>query len=216
MIESLRRRALVSFGVGPEFEEMLAIATPSFEAFADRHGYELVVEPELGLLTRPASWHKVPVLLDLLDEYPEVLWIDADAVIVDDADDLDVPAGYWQALAVHRTNDGDVPSCGTWLLRRPMRPVLERAWTMTEYLHHGWWEQRAIADLLGFEGSPLRHVHATELYERTFWLDGGWSVHCRDQLPVERPRVMQASMYPDRLAIMREWAAAREGVTSRV
>jgi hypothetical protein len=202
-------KALVSFGVGSDFEEMLAVATPSFEAFAGRHDYDPVIQPDLGQLTRPPSWHKVPTLLELLDDYDEVLWVDADAVIVDDTDDLEVPADAWQALACHRTNDGDVPSCGTWLLRRPMIPVLKEVWTMTEYLHHGWWEQRAIAELLGFEGNPLAHVRTTELYEHTYWLDNGWSVHCRDQLSVERPRVMQASMYPDRLATMREWESKR-------
>lgn len=215
------KRALVSFGVGGGFEELLHIAAPSFQAFADRHGYDFLI-PELGELARPASWHKVPALLDVLETHDEVLWVDADAVIVDDSRDVKVPQRCWHALVVHHTGDGQVPGAGFWYLRRPMIAVLERMWTRTEYLNHGWWEQRALHDELGYGGAPLAPPagdQAPELYRRTCFLDNGWSVHCRDQQPVAHPRVMQATMWPDRAGIMREWAAARqpasvEGVTT--
>jgi galactosyl transferase GMA12/MNN10 family len=213
-------RALVSFGVGDEFAAMLDVALPSFEAFAERHGYDLLI-PATVPDDRPPSWQKIPLLTEALDDYAEVLWVDADAVIIDDADDVDVPARYWQALVAHRTFDGEVPGAGFWFLRRPMLPVLERMWGMTQYLHHGWWEQAALADSMGYAGhplgnggSPLHYEHATELYARTCFLDNGWSVHCRDSTPVERPRVMQATQWPDRLAVMREWAMQRQPAAS--
>lgn len=208
-------KALVSFGVGPAFEQMFEIALPSFEAFAERHDYDLLI-PHVGdeqLEQRPASWWKVPALVDALRSgYDEVLWIDADAVVVDDGDDLDVPPEFWQALVAHRTNEGEVPGAGFWLVRPPMLPVLDRVWSMTNYLRHRWWEQGALCDLLGYRGLPQFRVADSdppELIERTYYLDHGWSVCRADQTPTERQRVMQATGWPDRVAVMREWAASR-------
>lgn len=209
-------KALVSFGIGSEeWAEMLRIAWPSFEAFAAKHGYVLITPLEVGD-ERPPSWMKVPVLDQALQEFDEVLWIDADAVIIDDSEDIDVPPQYWQALVAHNTGQGEVPGGGFWLLRKPMRAVLERIWAHIEHLHHGWWEQRALIDEMGYEGPFFCPVHDTELYRHTYFLDHGWSVHCHDVSPSDHPRVMQATMYPDRIAVMREWAASRKPIPSGI
>lgn len=199
-------RCLVTFAVGP-YEELLEIALPGFERFAEKHSYELVVAtPEP--CERAPSWWKVPLLVDALDAYEEALWVDADMVVVDDSDDLDVPEIAWEALVRHRTADGQVPNCGLWLVRRPMLPWLERIWAQTSRLEHGWWEQAALMDFLGYtvDERPARLAEQSTLYEHTEWLDPGWNVHRNDVSDLERPRFMHATMHPDRAATMREWA----------
>lgn len=208
-------RALVTFGDGPH-EELLEIAMPSFEAFADRHGYEIVIPDFEDRPARPQSWWKVPALLAALDEFEEALWIDADCVIIDAADDIEAPEEAWHAMARHETSDGLVPNCGVWLVRQPMRPFLRRIWTMTGYMEHGWWEQAALIELLGYSliGRPIRHETTTELYARTHWLDPGWNGHVNDRQRIERIRIAHATMFEDRAAVMRQWAekAAREAI----
>jgi hypothetical protein len=141
-----------------------------------------------------------------LKDYDEVLWLDSDMVIVDPSEDLDVPADAWQALVEHHTGDGDVPNCGMWLARKPMIPVLQEVWDSVEFLNHGWWEQAAMHKLLGYEGRPVQHVTETELYQHTHFLDNGWNCHLWDQPPAEHPRILHATMFPDRVAAMTEWA----------
>lgn len=198
-------KALVTFATGPH-EELLEIAMPSFKAFAERHGYE-VVTPELDC-TRPVSWWKVPSLTACLDAgYSEALWVDADIVIVDSSEDLEVPEDAWQALVEHHTGDGDVPNCGVWFVREEMRPWLDKLWRMSQHTHSGWWEQEAMLELLGYDlRRPCRHVADTELYERTHFLDGEWNHHRWDTPGPEHVRFAHASMYEDRAAVMREWA----------
>lgn len=200
-------RCLVTFAVG-DHAELLEIALPSFERFADRHGYELVVAQPSGI-QRPPSWWKVPVLADALDSYEEALWIDADVVIVDDQDDVPVPAGSWQALVEHRTNDGDVPNLGVWYLREPMSDVLDEMWKLTDHIDSPWWEQTAMLELLGYDyrQRPVSLFAPTELWDRTHWLETGWNVHINDVYRSPRPRFMHATMHPDRAAVMREWTA---------
>ena len=200
-------RAVVTLATGPH-ERLLEIALPSFRSFADRHGYELVVASERDA-SRPPSWSKIPALAAALEQHDEALWLDADVVVIDGDDDLDAPAGCWQAMVEHLTADGAVPNTGVWLIRRPMLPILEEMWAMTRYVHHGWWEQAAMLDLLGYTDTrPVALGASTMLLGRTHFLDAGWNVHRNDRRRADRPRIMHATMYPDREAVMSGWAAA--------
>lgn len=198
-------KALVTVAEGGH-AEYLAIAQPSLEVFADRHGYTLLQVKDVET-TRPASWWKIPGLIAALNTYDEALFVGADFVCVDPSEDLDVPAEAWQALVAHRTGDGEVPNADFWYLRQPMLPILTTLWGKWEYTNHGWWEQAALMDMMGYKDRPSLHVEPTELYDHTYFLDAGWNVHTWDRQPGEHPRFRHATMWPDRAAIMREWAA---------
>jgi galactosyl transferase GMA12/MNN10 family len=123
-------RALVTFAVGshaPLLEESL----PAMGRYADQHGYDLISRPP-AMLLRPPSWHKITAVLTALDTYDEVLWIDADVLVLDDSLDLadEVDDGAWQAITRHHTREGEIPSVGVWLVREPMRTSLEKAWQL--------------------------------------------------------------------------------------
>lgn len=201
-------RALVTLGTGSH-AELLEIAIPSFEAFADLHGYEIVT-PELQS-DRPASWWKVPALKAALGVYEAALWVDADVVITDPSQDVPCPSGAWQALVLHHTGDGAVPSCAVWYVTRAMLPVLDEVWGMTHRIDHGWWEQAALMDLMGFQHHfrPAYLSSPTRLFERTHWIDHGFNTHLWDAPGPEHPRFMHATMHPDRVAVMRDWAAGK-------
>src|SRR5262249_39072233 len=158
--------------------ELLRVALPGFHVYAQRHEYELIDAPPQRD-DRPPSWLKVPLLHELLATYDEVLWLDADVVIVNEHDDLadDVPDEDWQAVVRHYTPDGEVPNCGVWLLRPSMRPVLDAMWQLDSYREHPWWEQAALLELLGYRGHPVRLEQPTELYARTCWLGLEWNSH---------------------------------------
>lgn len=198
-------RALITLGVGPH-AELLDIALPTFEAFAQLHGYDVIV-PELEC-DRPPSWWKVPSLLAVLAEYDEALWVDADVVIIDPTQDIPADHDTWQAVVEHETADGLVPNMGVWFVRRPMIPILEQVWGMTSYIHHPWWEQGAMVELMGYAGAPLRPNVVTNLYACTTFLDQGWNCHIHDRRPVAHSRFAHATMHADRAAAMRAWAAA--------
>jgi hypothetical protein len=170
-------RALVTFGA-TGFQELLEIALPGFRDYADRHGYTLLTEapPELS---RPPSWHKITVLLWALEEYDEALWVDCDVIMAERDRDLadEIPPEAWQAITVHHTPEGEVPSAGVWYVRQSMQPVLEAIWRLDGYLHFKWWEQGALQELLGYTPNevPVHQDHETELYRRTHWLGLEWN-----------------------------------------
>lgn len=203
-------RAFVTLAVGPH-EEFLDIARPSFEVFCDRHGYDLL-EADSVACDRPPSWWKVPALLAALDEYDEAFFVGADVVIVDPTDDVPIAPDSWQALVEHHTGDGTVPNADIWYVRRRMIPILEEMWALTHHIRHGWWEQAALVELMGYNDlRPIERVRDTELYRRTTFLDAGWNMHLWDKQEFEGPpRFRHATMWPDRARIMREWAAEAE------
>jgi hypothetical protein len=202
------RRALATFAIGSRYAALLNVARPLMREYAGQHGY-VFVERVPHVQTRPASWLKVPLLLDLLSRFHEVLWLDCDVVIVESDWDIadDVPDDDWQALVRHHTPDGEVPNCGVWYVRRAMTTTLAQMWAMSEYRDHVWWEQAAMLDLLGYAGRPLQLDSPSELYARTCWLGLEWNSHEeRDRHP--SPRFAHATSGPIdwRLDVMTRYA----------
>jgi hypothetical protein len=208
-------KAIVTFGVGAH-REYLDIARPSFQAFAKRHGYDYIEAQQVGR-QRPPAWYKVQCLLELLKSYDLAVFFGCDLVIVDGRDDFPTPAaGWWQAMVTHHTHCGDVPNDDMWLCKREMIPWLEKTWALDKYLNHGWWEQAALMDLMGYDPAiehfPTHCKDITnELYQHTYWLTNEWNVHTWDAPQPTHPRIQHATMWPDRKAIMTEWAKQAEG-----
>ena len=65
-----------------------------------------------------------------------------------------------------------------------------------------------MLDLLGYQHTvrPAHRDEPTRLYAATEFLETGWNVHPRDRRRSPRQRFMHATMWPDRAAVMREWA----------
>lgn len=199
-------KAIVTYGTGT-CKAQLDISLPIFKAFAKRHGYDLFVAAKIGRSRHPV-WYKIPLMIDLLKTYDEVLWLDSDMVIVNGRDDIPFPADYWQAMAFHHTWEGEVPNAGVWYVRKPMLPYLERAWNMTEYLNYLWREQSAIMKQMGYGGNRASYLkEPTELYRHTFQLENSWNKTPVDLWVGEPPRIQHiATCYTNVIETMKVWA----------
>jgi hypothetical protein len=146
-------KALCSIGSGPH-AALLAVSEPTFRAYGERHGYDIVTaaaaHPE-----RPPAWAKVPLIRDTLDSHELVLWIDADAVIVDDHEDIAdaLDPDTQLALVQHRRDDELIPNTGVmvWRAGEFARDLLDRVWAATTFVDHPWWENAALLDALGYD-----------------------------------------------------------------
>ncbi|HEY1650998.1 MAG TPA: putative nucleotide-diphospho-sugar transferase [Acidimicrobiales bacterium] len=188
------RRALCSLGVGPH-EELLQLTAPSFAAFAKRHHYDLHLFTERRSHERPVPWSKIPILQELLASYEEVLWIDADAVVVDDSRDIAsaVGDGALMGICPHRTPEGDdpIPNAGVWFLRSEQETLslLSDIWNCTAYVNHKWWENAALLDVMGYELEPtVRLVQPSPIWSKTTFLTTEWNSIPVDSSP--NPRIL--------------------------
>lgn len=173
-----RRKAFCTLAFGAH-AELLEIGRPTIEEYCTRHGYDLVIHSEQRT-DLPPSWEKIPIVRELLDDYAEVMWMDADAVIVDASEDIfDALAPDRGVGMVMHVNLSLLPNAGVLALRsiEPTLALLDDVWGLRDrYREHAWWEQAALCEALGFAtiGSvlrlvaPSRHMLAVE-FLATVW-----------------------------------------------
>lgn len=188
---------------GTNYAKMAAHSMPVMERYALRHGHQFGAANLVG--ERPASWMKIEAIHSALRRFDAVLWVDVDVVVRDGGlwiGDV-VKEDAWHALVEHETECGLVPNCGIWYLRQSMLPVLEHVWKQTQHMHHPWWEQAAVLELLGYAvtDKPASSFSApTELHRRTQFLAAEWNHHPADRRKVAEPRFVHCTQYVDRLA----------------
>jgi hypothetical protein len=162
---------------------LLDLSLPTYESYAHRHGWELVVQTADRARGRPAAWGKVPIMHDLVLEYDVVVWLDADAIIVDGSRDLTAELRPSKDLyLVEHTNEvtGEVVvNSGVLMLRggRWADAFLAAVWAREDLTAHRWWENAAVAQLLGYQTDPFAsgRIQTTEWFRRVHLLDLAWN-----------------------------------------
>ena len=182
-MSNLKKAIVMAF---PGYEELYKIAKPSVEFFAKKHNYDLLTYTD-NPTNLPASWSKVPRLIDALESgYDSVLWLDADVVIVDPTEDIVVPAQMHQALAQHTTPDNlKTVNCGVWYLRKQALEFLREVWKLgpVPSANPEWWEQNAVMQVLGISTFPPYATPASsnKYLQHLFDLDYSWNVAVFDK-----------------------------------
>lgn len=210
-------RCIITYAAGAH-EEMLDVSLPTYKAFAARHGYDVEVGKKI---TDPPAWNKVPLLLDALTRYEEVVWFDCDLVVVNPTEDfppMDVDStGRPRAMAAHSLvrhfeSFSEVPNTGVWRLRKNALELLNEAWRLQVFRDHGWWEQSAVMTLMGYTVPPqgsdftktrCRCVNPTYWHEQCQFMRVAWNSH--PNYRADKPRIVHCS-YPDvlqRIEVMR-------------
>jgi hypothetical protein len=158
------------------------LAFPTFADYAGRYGYDVVIG-DGDSLGRPPAWGKIPLLQRLLQSYDFVLWIDADALILDSTVDVEteIPTSAFQAFVVTTCVPGAglSPNTGVWALRTGARTqrFLSEIWRQEDLANHEWWEQAAVMRLTGWSIEvPLAKQRASEWDDGTFFLGEEWDM----------------------------------------
>lgn len=194
-----RRKVICSIGAGAH-EELLALSGQTFKIFAEQHGYDLALETTLLEPQRPASWSKVRLLQQLLEQYDTVFWVDSDAAIVDVTRDIADEVGRkYLGLTAHHYDGQVIPNCGVMLVNRGRRSeqLLTAAWDATKWIDHPWWENAAVLELMGHEvgdgPGPVVLKQRTPYYRNARFLGNEWNSIMVDE--AAHPRIRH---YPGR------------------
>ena len=169
------------------YSDLAAVTWPRLASYAGRHGYAAVRAPvQPG---RPASWSKLPALLDALARHPLALWIDADAAVTGDADLAELLGDADVAIA----EDDNGPNCGVLILRSVpwVLDVLRGAWdAFPQYAEHRWYEQPALVERLWRRWDRVRVLPQRALNAYPFgpdpWRPGDFILHCPGRPIAER------------------------------
>lgn len=203
---------IVTGSEGAEFLAIRQITWPRLAAYASKHGMRFFADDMPSGNKRPSSWKKLTLIAHGLSEADTVIWVDADVYVLNFIDDImaGVPDDAWQAMVRHKTNEGDVPNAGVWIVRRKMLHYLMAAAMLDSLVHHKWWEQAAIHRMMGYsviDGQSV-HLYETELYKRTHWLDESFNV-CRYTPKGTKQNWIHACGFTnDRLKVIEGWDRA--------
>ncbi|MGD0464922.1 MAG: hypothetical protein ABSB74_20750 [Tepidisphaeraceae bacterium] len=144
-----------------EMRELRDISFPNKQAYCQRHGYKWIGETKTRDASRPPSWSKILILADLCmnRSVDWAFWTDADSVIVRPDWKLETLADESADLVVARDINGI--NMGVFLMRMGGMTLqfLLDAYSLTQYIHHRWWDQAAIRHALS-TGWPFRAKYA--------------------------------------------------------
>ena len=150
----MTRKVIASVAIGSH-KELLDLSIGKLNNYADLYGYEISICFESLDSSRPAAWNKILHILNLMPEFDEILWIDADAIIVDTSKDISEEVSKETDLAwvYHSYGDQSHPNTGVMFIRSNLKTVnlFELANLQTDLTNHPWWDQAAIMRLMGLE-----------------------------------------------------------------
>lgn len=192
------KKVLIS-AAGANMAGVLACSEPTFRQYAEKYGYDLLINRELNdgkeyasQETRKSRWAKIDCVKSALATHDVVVWMDADAMITNFERDIleDLPADCFQALALelfpHRFN----PQTGVWILRKDEMTTdflaeVEKNSLVPAIRDHVWSDQAGVSVALGWEivdkslsasgMSRARPVHYSKYLQRTGWLSPEWN-----------------------------------------
>ena len=176
------RKVLCTSATGP-FADLLKVSLPTFESYARRHQWDVFVGTEDRADGRPTSWAKVPLISELLGRYDLLMWVDADAVIVDESVDLASELRRRKHLYLvehqHAPTGEVTANAGVMMLRagRWTQRLLAAIWAQADLIDHRWWENAALMRLLGYriDPQPAARVRRTRWLKRVRFLDVAWN-----------------------------------------
>ncbi len=178
-----RSKALLTFATG-RHRELLDVARPSFEYYAETHGYELLVPDRCVLPSdRTPHWAKVALMEEALSDHDLVVWLDADTMIVDFTRDIagDLLDTDFQGLVLEQFAWRWNPNTGVWAMRSEQRSAsfLEEVWDLGALERFIWPDQGAVMQTLGWQLTPfprgVKLVHPSPYLAGTGWLPPEWN-----------------------------------------
>ena len=208
MLRRLRRRrprVLCTLAIGPHVE-LLALSEPTLRAYAQRHGYDLVVERESQFPQRPVSWSKVVLIRRLMQRYDLVVWVNVNAMVVNPSRDIagELIPGADIYLTAHHYDGQEIPNAGILMVRSTPAAdaFLDLVWRQERYIDHVWWENAAILDLLGYDLSPCNPARPSAHRALVHFLGTEWNSITLDRSPAPVIRHYAGTTHEDRVTGM--------------
>jgi len=164
-----------------EYQCCLDVSAPIHQAYAQRHGLEYRRYDGATLLRYTGHWDAVYHMLNLMDEPGTrwVYWVDADALIVDDAE-LHEALPSWARLGMCRHPNPPHFNCGVLFIRNTLAT---RIW-LGDVLkgapgHWPHYQQAIMNDLLEMRRWSGLCTRMDDVWNSTVVLDGPVDCHIR-------------------------------------
>jgi hypothetical protein len=146
------------------YVELLSCLLNKNKEYCKRHNYDfLFCGEECFDQSRPPSVSKLIAIKNNLNNYDFLLWIDADAAIVNPElrlEELFEPhLDCGNDLIITRDAANNI-NAGVFLLRNCAwsYALIDKLWNMAEFLNHPWWENGALIKLYDSSNEDRTHI----------------------------------------------------------
>mmetsp|Transcript_14689 Transcript_14689/g.31336 ORF Transcript_14689/g.31336 Transcript_14689/m.31336 type:complete len:365 (-) Transcript_14689:471-1565(-) len=143
---------LVTFFHGMN-KNLARISTENKHTYAKEHGYDLIVADSEVETVRQPHWSKFPILLNHLENYDYLMWVDGDALFANFSIKVESLIDGHHDLFIAR--DENNLNSGVFILRNSdwsrwyLKTAYEQDWLVTSYNYPSTHEQRAVQYLHG-------------------------------------------------------------------
>lgn len=138
--------AILTLAIGDSFKERMHYAMQSKREYCKKHGYDLIDDETVYDTSRPIAWSKILLIKKYLPMYDVVVWIDADAIILDMSQTLENKLELMNGKDICVTTVFGMINTGVMLIRNSDRALalMDLIYTQTQYINDGNWEQSAF------------------------------------------------------------------------
>lgn len=189
----------------PDIADLGSRTSAIMTRYARRHGYQSVVAGESLDASRHPAWSKLLLIERFLVDHPScawLMWIDADAVIMDPARRLEDLVDESLDFIIAKDRSTLAINTGVFFLRNcpAALELLRLAYTKVEYLCHPWWEQPAVAEAMEESSDRLRtRIVSRRLFNSFFdeYQPGDFVIHfagCSHELKLASVKRIADSM----------------------
>jgi hypothetical protein len=158
-LEKRTRRALATVAIGAH-GELLTLSFPSLTRFAETHGYQLEVCTRSLDVTKPPAWTKLLFIIDLMNRYEEIFWIDSDAIFLETSKDIydEVDPNSELSWVYHEYENQRHPNTGVMYIRvnDNTKKLFQTANLQHDLETHPWWDQAALMRVMGIQTSDIK------------------------------------------------------------
>ena len=131
------------------------------KAYAERHGYNVIVDQGIIDPTRPTSWSKLRAMRKYLPDYDFLFYSDADTIIVNFETRLEevVDYNFDQVLAADRNG----LNCGVWLIRNTPWSLwfLDEMWAQEQLVH-----PNTLRMMFKYEQRAFHYLYQSKVWRR--------------------------------------------------
>ncbi|WP_238537530.1 putative nucleotide-diphospho-sugar transferase [Sporolactobacillus vineae] len=192
---------------GKMHQAELKIMKTTVEAYAKKYRMDTAFFTERFGADRPASWDKIIILYNLLKKYNLVMWMDSDAIFLDTRSDIrnELDSRHVMYMVTHYGRTPIWPNGGLIIAKQDPKTfdLLTRIWNQTDAIHHPWWEQQAIFNVLGYKNEYHNIIgyHPNQYSNLIGSLDLKWNSRPIDGDISKDPVIMHYGGLPHRTRI---------------
>jgi hypothetical protein len=151
-------RFLVVTACDENYSDLQKVTSPTIKSYCEKQGYDCFIN-RITEKERPPAWYKIKEVLKAFETGADyVLWIDTDAIIVNQEyklqDIVEVGKDFYFSCNWAAMNNG------VFMMKNNQfnKYFLDLTWNQTHFIYDSWWEQRAMIHLLETGCYPEKNI----------------------------------------------------------